>query len=137
MLDANTVVSAALNPNGVPRRAVEAARAKGVIALSEVVYEDIAEVLARPKFARVLTDDRHREILELLSAAALWVEPTETVRDCRDSKGNCCLELALAAGATAIVSGDGDLPVLQPWCGVRVLWPAEFLNEFGVIRLQP
>ena len=137
MLDANTVVSAALKPNGVPRRAVEAARAKGIIALSEIVYGEIAEVLARPKFARVLTDDRHREILELLNAAALWIEPTATVRDCRDSKDNCYLELALAADATAIVSGDRDLLVLHPWRGIQLLRPAEFLNELGIIRPQP
>lgn len=84
MFDANTVVSAALSPGGVPRRALAAARQGGTVALSEAVYQEIATVLARPKFARVLTADRRQEALELLSAAALWVEPTVTVRDCRD-----------------------------------------------------
>lgn len=108
-----------------------AARTKGTIALSEAVYGEIAEVLARPKFARVLTDDRRREILHLLGAAALWVEPGTEVRDCRDGKDNRCLELALAAGATAIVSGDADLLALHPWRGIRVLRPAAFLDELG------
>lgn len=134
MIDANTVVSAALNPDGLPRRAMTVARAKGIIALSEAVYGEIAEVLARPKFARVLTDDRRREILELLSAAALWVEPNEEIQDCRDSKDNRYLELALAAGATVIVSGDEDLLVLNPWRGVRVLRPAQILGELRVIK---
>ena len=132
MIDANTIVSAALNPNGLPRRALAVARAKGTIALSEAVYGEVAEVLTRPKFARVLTDDRRREILELLSAAALWVEPTEKVQDCHDTKDDRYLELALAAGATAVVSGDEDLLVLHPWRGVQVLRPAEFLNELGI-----
>ena len=65
-------------------------------------------MLARPKFARVVSDARRHEILELLTAAALWVEPTEKINDCRDPKDNCYLELAHAAGATAIVSGDED-----------------------------
>ena len=121
----------------MPRRAVAIARARGTIALSEAVYAEIAEVLTRPKFARVLTDDRRREILELLSAAALWVEPTETVRDCRDSKDNRYLELALAACATAIVSGGEDLLVLHPWRGVQVLRPAAFLDMFGADGLRP
>ena len=95
------------------------------------MYGEIAEVLARPKFARVLTDDRRREILQLLSAAALWVEPKTRVRDCRDGKDNRYLELALAAGATAILSGDKDLLALHPWRGVRVMRPAEFLDELG------
>ncbi|WP_428378158.1 hypothetical protein [Lichenicoccus sp.] len=50
-MDANTVVSAALNPGGIPRQALAAARARGVIVLSEAVYEEINEVLARPKCA--------------------------------------------------------------------------------------
>lgn len=131
MFDANTVVSAALNPLGVPRRTIAAARAKGTIALSEAVYAEVAEVLARPKFARALQEDRRREILELLSAAALWVEPSERVRDCRDRKDDRYLELALAAGASVIVSGDEDLLVLHPWRGIQVLRPARFLDEFG------
>lgn len=52
------------------------------------MYEEIAEVLARPKFTRLLTEDRRRETLELLAAAALWVEPKEAVNDCRDAKDN-------------------------------------------------
>ena len=124
-----------MNPGGSPRRATAAARTRGTIALSGGVYGEVAEVLARPKFARVLTDDRRREILELLSAAELWVEPDTEVRDCRDGKDNRYLELALAAGATAIVSGDVDLLVLHPWRGIRVLRPTEFLDELG--RGQP
>ena len=131
MIDASTVVSAALSPNGVPRRAIAAARRRGVIVLSEAVHGEIAEVLARPKFARTLTEDRRREVLELLAAAALWVEPEEIVGDCRDAKDNRYLELALAARAAAIVSGDEDLLVLDPWRGVRVLRPARFLEELG------
>lgn len=111
------------------------ARAKGIIALSEAVYAEITEVLARPKFARVLTEDRRREILELLTAAALWVEPKEAVRECRDSKDNRYLELALAARAAVIASGDEDLLTLNPWRGVQVLRPAAFLDALE--RLQP
>ena len=96
---------------------------------SEAVFREVAEVLARPKFARVLTHDRRGEILELLTAAALWIEPGEKVRDCRDAKDNRYLELALAARAEVIVSGDEDLLVLDPWRDTRVLRPARFLLE--------
>ena len=137
MIDANTVVSAALNPLGLPRRAIAVARATGTIALSGPVFTEIAEVLSRPKFARVLNDDRCHEILQLLSAASLWFDPAQPVSDCRDRKDNCYLELALAAGATAIVSGDQDLLTLDPWRGRRVLRPAEFLREFDEAVRQP
>lgn len=92
------------------------------------MYGEIAAVLARPRFTRILTDDRRREILELLAAAALWTEPKIRIEDCRDGKDNRYLELALAARATVIVSGDADLLVLDPWRSVRVLRPAQFLE---------
>lgn len=84
-------------------------------------------MLARPKFRRAISDDRRREVLELLSAAAAWFEPAQTIADCRDAKDNRYLELALVAGATAIVSGDDDLLVLDPWRGTRIMKPAAFL----------
>jgi hypothetical protein len=46
-------------------------------ALSEMVFSEVAEVLSKPKFARILTEDWRREALELLAAAAL-----QKVEDC-------------------------------------------------------
>jgi uncharacterized protein len=88
----------------------------------------------RGRSSRVLTDDRRSEMLELLVAASVWTEPTEIVQDCRDAKDNKYLELALAAHAVAIVSGDEDplvldLLVLDSWRDIRVLRPARFLEE--------
>jgi len=72
VVDANLVVSAALNPNGTPRAAQLAARTRGLIALSDDVYVGSTRILGRPKFARVIGTDRRLEILELLTAAAAW-----------------------------------------------------------------
>lgn len=94
------------------------------------VFNEITDVLARPKFARVLTVSRRLETLELLAAAALWFEPKEKVEDCRDVNDNCYLELALASRAAIIVSGDKDLLVLDPWRDIRILPPAKFLEKF-------
>ena len=72
--------------------------------------------------------------MELLSAAAVWFEPQETVRDCRDRNDNRYLELCLTAGATAIVSGDDDLLVLSPWrVRVAVMRPAEFVRKLNAV----
>jgi predicted nucleic acid-binding protein len=51
------------------------------------------------------------------------------VTDCRDPKDDKYLELALAADAGTIVSGDADLLVLDPWRGVRILKSAAYLAE--------
>jgi uncharacterized protein len=127
VFDASTVVSAALKVDGVPRRALLAARARHIIALSQLVMDEIAEVLRRPKFAHAVPEDIREGILSLLAAGAVWAEPAAPVADCRDPKDNKYLELALAAGAEAIVSSDDDLLALDPWRGVRILRPREFL----------
>lgn len=131
VLDASSVVAAALKVAGVPRRALLLARERHTIALSEPVFAEIEDVLRRPKFARVLTVDGQLEVLELLSAGSVWFEPKVPVHDCRDAKDNKYLELALAAGAALIVSSDMDLLVLHPWRDIRIIRPSVLLAEAG------
>ena len=97
------------------------------MALSSAVYDEIREVLSRPKFADALLLDRQHEILELLSAAAIWAEPDTIVTDCPDPGDNKYLELALASGASIIVSSDRHLLNMHPWRGVMILRPADYL----------
>ena len=95
--------------------------------MSTVVDAEIAEVLARPKFRRFLSEAHRRTFLTSLRERAFWVNPTVRVTDCRDTKDNIYLELALEAGAETIVSSDRDLLVLNPLRGMRVLSPSEYL----------
>jgi uncharacterized protein len=101
-----------------------------VLAFSAAVDTEIADVLNRPKFARVVSRRRRERFLRLLRDAAIWFEPSVGVTDCRDPKDGKYLELALAAGAEMIVSSDDDLLVLHPWRGVRILKPADYLALF-------
>jgi predicted nucleic acid-binding protein len=50
------------------------------------------------------------------------------VTDCRDRKDNKYLELALAAGASIIVTSDADLLILDPWRGIRILKPIDYIS---------
>jgi predicted nucleic acid-binding protein len=56
------------------------------------------------------------------------VEITETITDCRDAKDNKFLELAVSGKADCVVSGDSDLLVLNPFRGISILTPREFLS---------
>ena len=131
VFDASTVVGAALKRDSIPERALLLARANATICLSAAVETEITEVLARPKFRKYVSDQTRERILDLVRAAALVTEPHETVTDCRDRKDNMYLELALGAHATVIVSSDDDLLSLDPWRGIRIVRPAEFLRIFG------
>ena len=127
VFDASSIVGAALKADSVPERALLRAEETDVFALSPAVDAEIAEVLGRPKFARLLPEAHRERVLDILRSAALWFEPTERVTDCRDAKDNKYLELAVAAGAEIVVSSDDDLLVLHPWRGVRILRPVDYL----------
>lgn len=129
VFDASAVVSAALRETSVPGRALLHAEATDIFALSDAVDAEIDEVLNRPRFGTAIPVERRTRILTALRNGAVWFDPSERVTDCRDAKDNKYLELALAAGADAIVTGDADLLVLHPWCGVRILRPADYLAE--------
>jgi uncharacterized protein len=128
VFDASAVVSAALKPDSVPEQALLRAEQIDIFALSIAVDEEISEVLTRPRFAGSIPQERLQKVLRMLRADAVWFEPSIQVTDCRDPKDNKYLELALAAGAELIVSGDDDLVVLDPWRGVRIVRPADYLT---------
>ena len=125
------MVSAALRADSVPEQALLHAEARDLLALSAEVEAEITAVLERPRFAAAISAARRAGILAALRGQAVWFRPPQRVTDCHAAKDNKYLELALAAGAGVIVSGDADLLVLHPWRGVRILRPAEYLLEAG------
>jgi uncharacterized protein len=128
VFDASSIVGAALKEDSMPERALLLARRHETICLSVAVETEIREVLQRPKFHKYIADATRARILDILGAAASTFEPTEQVTDCRDKKDNKYLELALAAGASTVVSSDDDLLVLDPWRGIRILKPADYVK---------
>jgi hypothetical protein len=127
IFDASALVSAALKADSIPERALLRAEEVDVFALSAEVDAEIAGVLGRPRFALAIPFARRERVLEILRRTAVWFEPAVRVTDCRDPKDDKYLELALAASAETIVSGDDDLLVLHPWRGVHILRPADYL----------
>ncbi len=130
VFDASSLVGALLKEGAIPERALLLARSNETICLSPAVESEIREVFSRPKFRKYLASGRAERILNLLTAAAEMVSPTEAVNDCRDAKDNKYLELALAAKAATIVSSDDDLLVLDPWRGIRIVSPANYVARF-------
>ena len=128
VFDASSVIGAALKQDSIPERALLLARSQETICLSPAVESEIREVLRRPKFRKYISEASRDRILDILGAAALVFEPRDQVTDCRDPKDNKYLELALAAGASIIVSSDDDLLVLDPWRGVRIVRPVDYVR---------
>ncbi len=69
---------------------------------------------------------------EVLAAAEL-VTIAERVAACRDPSDDKFLELAVNGKADVIVSGDRDLRDLNPFRGIRIMTPADFVKGRGTV----
>ena len=89
--------------------------------------DELAEVLARPKFDPYVSREARREFIRMLGGVMQIVPIIRRVAVCRDPRDDKFLEVALAGEAAAIISGDKDLLVLNPWHGIPILTPAAFI----------
>jgi len=79
-------------------------------------------------FDPYVSRENRRQFISLLGGVARLVPIARKVHVCRDPKDDMFLDVALNGEARAIITGDGDLLALNPFHGVRIAKPAEFLD---------
>ena len=131
VFDTNTIVSAFLFDESIPQKALQEALAHGEVLLSTKVLEELAEVLRRSKFDRYVSRKTREQFLRALIQVAVLIEITETFHACRDAKDDKFLELAVSGNASHLISGDEDLLVLNPFRGVSIVTPRQFLEHMA------
>ena len=132
VFDTNAIVSALLFNDSPPGRALIQALDTGTILVSAALAQELQDVLNRPRFDRYVTREERDEFLMAFMREAELVEITETVEACRDPKDDQILELAVSGNADCIVTGDDDLLTLNPFRGVAIITPADFLRVSGL-----
>lgn len=115
VLDTHTLASRLLLPGGAAARAVDRALALGVPLVSDDTLAELADVLSRPKFDRWVSIAERQRFVQLLGGVARRVVITHRVQACRDPRDDKFLHVALNGEAEAIVSGDRDLLLLDPF----------------------
>jgi uncharacterized protein len=128
ILDTGVLVNALLLARSIPRQAVDLSFAQVIVLASADTIDELDEVLRRPKFNRYLREEERLLFLAAFIRDAEVVNVTENLAECRDPKDNKFLELAVSGKASCIVSGDRDLLVLNPFRGVAILTPQEFMS---------
>ena len=131
VFDINALISAFLIEESVPSQALRSALNQGVVLVSVPLVTTLAGVLRRPRFDRYLTLHEREELVAAFVASSRMVETAERIRACRDPDDDAILELAVNGDAAAIITGDSDLLVLNPFRGIQILTPAEFLRRAG------
>ncbi len=116
MADVNVLVSAARSPNGLCGRLLDDATAgRWRPVVSVLLFQELEEVLARPKFRDVLGQDATDRFLADLVCIAEWAQdPTAAATSMtRDPDDEYLLALARSAKVDVLISGDRDLTDLS------------------------
>ena len=97
--------------------------------------QELVDVISRPKFDRYRAAADRAEFVRRYAEVVEMVIVTEAVNDCRNSKDNTHLSLALAADANAIISSDDNLLVLNLYRGIEVLGLAGFVASRQLVTI--
>ncbi|WP_421828852.1 putative toxin-antitoxin system toxin component, PIN family [Larkinella sp.] len=129
VFDTNILISAALLPESLPRKALNKAILHHTLVCSDVCFNELSTVLPRPKFRKYITEGEVSLFLVAFAQQAKWTDITCTITDCRDPKDNKFLELAVSANAAYLVTGDADLLILHPYQAIQIITLADFLAQ--------
>ena len=91
------------------------------ILFSEELFEELVEVLNRPKFERYFSLEDIRELISLLHSKVKFIEIIQHFNDCRDEKDNFLLDLCVSGEADYLITGDEDLLVMNPFHGIKII----------------
>lgn len=131
VFDTNIIISAALFSRSITRQAFDKALIHGNILVSEDIFNELSEVIQREKFDKYISLEERLAFFDDLKEILIVVEIKERIQACRDPKDDKVLEVAVNGQAFAIVTGDKDLLVLNPFREIAILTAREFLDSFN------
>jgi len=130
VLDTNVIVSGILRPYSKAAAILRLA-ATGTIKLAYDlrILSEYQDVLSRPKFS--LAKENINAFLDQVEKEGVLVSVTPLKFRLPDPDDEPFLEVALAARAEAIITGNKRHFPKKEYQGTRILSPAEFLESFG------
>lgn len=130
ILDTNILISAFVFKSETANIVVRHAVKKHTLLFSESTFKELKSTLLKPKFAEIAELSTIRNFIINLIKIGEFIDPKIIIAECRDPKDNKFIELAVAGNADCIVTGDKDLLVLNPFRGIKIISPADFLIQF-------
>ncbi len=129
VLDTNVLISGLLSTTSRPARAVEHAIRSGQLIASTDTLRELMTKLLSPKFDRYVPRERRDALLARLAPIVEIVEVVQRIQASRDPDDDKFLEVAINGRADVVVSGDKDLLDLNPFRGIAILAPADYLDR--------
>jgi uncharacterized protein len=129
VLDTNVLVSGALSPDGPPGRILAlAADRKITVCVDMRIDQEYREVLFRPKLK--LSKNNTSALLDNLLKNALWVHSEPMEIELPDQDDRIFMEVAYAALADALVTGNERHFPLHARRNVPLFSPADFISYY-------
>jgi putative PIN family toxin of toxin-antitoxin system len=129
VIDTNVLISGLLSTTSTPALAVEKAITKGQLVATTETLRELIEKLLQAKFDRYVSRERREALLQRVASIVEIVEVLQAVRASRDSKDDKFLEAAVNGRANVLVTGDRDLLDLNPFRGIAIVTPADYLGR--------
>ncbi|MBS1745240.1 MAG: putative toxin-antitoxin system toxin component, PIN family [Bacteroidetes bacterium] len=130
VFDTNALISAHLLQHSISRLAFDRARTLGIIVSSAETFLEFKTTFIRTKFDKYISLHARLDTLREFEEETLMLPIKTAVTACRDPNNNKFLELAVAANASCIITGDRDLLILHPFQNIPILNAADFVNNF-------
>lgn len=126
-IDTNVLISGLLSTTSTPAQAVDRAVTKAQLVATLETLRELIEKLHSPKFDPYVRRERRDALLERVASLVEIIDVLQPIRASRDAKDDKFLEAAVNGRADVIVTGDKDLLDLNPFRGVAIVTPAEYL----------
>jgi putative PIN family toxin of toxin-antitoxin system len=128
VIETNVIVRYLIGSGSIPHLAILKAQSRAVFLSSNATFAELAEVLRRAKFDKYTSRADRENALQRIASISSFLSSPLPIRACRDPKDDKFLELAVHGRADAIVTSDQDLLTLNPFRGIAILTPADYLN---------
>lgn len=131
VVDTNILISAIIKPTGSVGRVLLLLRdGRYTILYAQSLLAELVDVLNRPRIRHKyrLSNEDIETALALILLRGEAVHPQRQITICRDPRDDKFLEVAVAGKANVIVSGDEDLLGLNPFEGIPIVSPRDFLD---------
>ncbi|MBW8051938.1 MAG: putative toxin-antitoxin system toxin component, PIN family [Cytophagales bacterium] len=121
VFDTNVIISAMILPHGKSRLALDRALDKGDVVVSEETLLELSDKILAAKFDKYIPLSERMLFLQWFKKSSKLVNVSEQIVLSRDPDDDKFLSLAVTANVDAIISGDKDLLVLNPFKNILIL----------------
>src|SRR2546422_2687857 len=127
VIDTNVLISGLLSTTSTPAQAVDKAVTKAQLVATMETLRELIEKMLSPKFDRYVRRERREALLARVASVVEIIDVLQPIRASRDPKDDKFLEAAVNGRADVIVTGDKDLLDLNPFRGIAIVTPADYL----------